>query len=104
MPLLVLIADIIGIFGGYIISITSLDFNSVIYLIKTISFLEFGDVMSGLIKAVVFGFIISFIGCYCGYNSGNGAEGVGKATTTSVVMASILIFLSNFIMTKLFFV
>jgi phospholipid/cholesterol/gamma-HCH transport system permease protein len=103
LPLLVLVADVIGVFGGYLVSVYNLKFNSLVYLIKTINFLQFDDVFSGVVKSIFFGFIISFSGCYCGYNSKNGAEGVGKATTNSVVIASILIFLFNFVMTKMFF-
>lgn len=104
LPILVLIFDIIGVFGGYLTSVYSLDFNSTTYIIKTIDFLKSEDVVSGLIKAIVFGFIISTIGCYYGYYSGKGAEGVGKATTNAVVVSSILIFILNYLMTELFFV
>jgi phospholipid/cholesterol/gamma-HCH transport system permease protein len=104
MPILVLIADIIGIYGGYLTSVYSLGFNSTIYIIKTINFMTYNDVFSGITKAILFGFLVAFIGCYSGYNSGKGAEGVGKATTNAVVLASILIFLFDFILTKLFFV
>lgn len=104
LPLLTFISDIIGVFGGYITSVLSLDFNGSAYIIKTLDFMQTEDVMSGLIKSVVFGFIISSMGCYYGYNSGKGAEGVGKATTNAVVVASILILLFNYLMTQLFFV
>lgn len=104
LPLLVLVADIIGIFGGYLTSVYSLDFNPASYIIKTLDFMQAEDVISGLIKAIVFGFFIASVGCYYGYNSGKGAEGVGKATTNSVVVASILILLFNYLMTELFFV
>lgn len=104
LPILVLIADVIGVLGGYLASVYSLDFNGSAYIIKTIRYLEAEDVTSGLIKSVVFGFIIASVGSYYGYNSGNGAEGVGKATTNAVVVASILILLFNYLMTELFFV
>ena len=99
-----LIFDIIGVFGGYLTSVYSLDFNSSTYIIKTIDFMKMNDVSSGLIKSIFFGFIIGSIGCYYGYNSSNGAEGVGKATTNAVVIASILIFIFNYLMTEIFFV
>ncbi len=103
MPFLVLIADIIGIFGGYVVSTKKLGFNAGNYLQKTFEFLEFMDVFSGLIKAAIFGFIISIIASYCGYNSGKGAQGVGRATTNAVVLSSILILLANYLTTELFF-
>ncbi len=104
LPILTLISDVIGVFGGYITSVASLDFNGASYIIKTLDFLQPEDVISGLIKSAVFGFIIASTGCYYGYNSGKGAEGVGKATTNAVVIASILILLFNYLMTQLFFV
>ena len=103
LPILVLIGDIIGVFGGYLIGIYKLEFNSAIYLSRTLEFLELSDVILGLIKAAVFGFIIGLMGCYHGYNSGRGAEGVGKATTNAVVSASILILIANYTVTALFF-
>jgi phospholipid/cholesterol/gamma-HCH transport system permease protein len=103
LPLLVLIADIIGVYGGYIVSIYSLGFSEGNYLNQTWETLEFMDVVSGLIKASVFGFIVTMMGCYHGYNSGRGAQGVGLATTYAVVSASILILISNFFLTKAFF-
>lgn len=104
MPFLVLIADIIGIFGGTVASVVSLKFDITTYLNNTINFLKIEDVYSGLIKSIVFGFIIAICGCYYGYNSEGGAEGVGKATTNAIVSASIFILLSNYLMTELFFV
>jgi phospholipid/cholesterol/gamma-HCH transport system permease protein len=104
LPLLVLICDIIGVMGGYLASIYSLGFSSGPYINRTFLYLEVEDVTSGLIKAAVFGFIIALMGCYHGYNSDGGAEGVGKATTNAVVSASILVLISNYIMTELFFV
>jgi phospholipid/cholesterol/gamma-HCH transport system permease protein len=103
MPCLVLVADIIGVMGGYLISVHSLGFSSEIYLQNTFQYLERGDVTSGLIKSGVFGFIIAIIGCYSGYHSQKGAQGVGNATTNAVVLSSILILLSNYLLTKVFF-
>lgn len=104
LPILVVITDIIGIMGGFLASVYSLGFSSGPYLRKTFEYLEFMDVTSGLIKASVFGFIIAITGCYCGYHSKGGAEGVGKATTNAVVTTSILILLTNYLMTEFFFV
>ncbi len=103
LPLLVAIADIIGVFGGYLVSIYKLGFNPGTYLANTVNFVEFIDVFSGLVKAGVFGFIIALMGCYHGFHSRGGAQGVGKATTNAVVTASILILISNYIVTELFF-
>lgn len=104
LPLLTLVADVIGIFGGYIVSVATLDFNGSSYIIKTLDFMKSEDVISGLIKSAVFGFIIASMGCYYGYYSGKGAEGVGRATTNAVVVSSILILLFNYLMTQIFFV
>lgn len=103
LPILVLVADIIGVFGGYLVSTVKLGFNPANYLSKTIEFLEIKDVVSGLIKASVFGFIISSMGCYHGYNSQGGAQGVGTATTNAVVSASIMILIFNYLLTAIFF-
>ncbi len=103
MPLLVLTADIIGVFGGYLVSTIQLGFNPVVYLKNTFDFVEPLDVISGLVKAAVFGFEIALMGCYHGYQSRGGAQGVGAATTNAVVSASVLILLSNYIVTTLFF-
>jgi phospholipid/cholesterol/gamma-HCH transport system permease protein len=103
MPILAFIADVIGIFGGFTVGTQSLDFNAAIYVQRTMNFLEADDIISGLIKAAVFGFIIALLGSYHGYHSRGGAQGVGRATTNAVVTASILILAANYIMTSLFF-
>ncbi|MBT4738780.1 MAG: ABC transporter permease [Rhodospirillaceae bacterium] len=103
LPLLVLVADIIGVFGGYIVGVYKLGFNPNVYLSNTIDFLEPLDVISGLVKAAVFGFIIALMGCYNGFNSKGGAQGVGSATTNAVVSSSILILVFNYMLTELFF-
>jgi phospholipid/cholesterol/gamma-HCH transport system permease protein len=103
LPVLVAVADAIGIFGGYLVSVYKLGFNPGTYLTNTVEFVEFLDIFSGLVKAGVFGFIISLMGCYHGFSSRGGAQGVGKATTNAVVTASILILISNYIVTELFF-
>ena len=102
LPLLVFVGDIIGVFGGYIVSIYKLGFNPGVYLSQTWKVLEFMDVFSGLVKAAAFGFIVTVMGCFHGYNSRGGAQGVGAATTNAVVSASILILVSNYIITELF--
>lgn len=103
LPLLVMVADIIGIFGGYFVSIYRLGFNPFLYLEQTVNFMELQDVTSGLLKAAVFGFIIALMGSYHGFTSKGGAQGVGKATTYAVVSASILILIANYLLTSLLF-
>ncbi|QLH39647.1 MAG: ABC transporter permease [Defluviicoccus sp.] len=103
LPALVLVADIIGIFGGYLVAVYKLGFNPATYLRNTIDALQTQDVVSGLVKASAFGFIITLMGCYQGYTSKGGAQGVGAATTNAVVSASILILCFDYILTELFF-
>ncbi len=103
LPVLVLVADIIGVFGGFLVSVYRLKFNAALYIEQTWRYLEFHDVTSGLWKAACFGFIITLMGCYNGFNSKGGAQGVGIATTNAVVSSSILILVSNYILTGLLF-
>ena len=103
LPILILVADIIGVMGGYLVSTHKLGFNAATYIKNTVDFMQTLDVVSGLVKAGVFGFIIAVIGCYHGFNSKGGAQGVGRATTDAVVSASILILIANYFVTELFF-
>lgn len=103
LPLLVIVANIIGIFGGFIVAVYKLGFNPANYLQNTFEALHVDDVVSGLVKAAAFGFIISLMGCYHGYTSRGGAQGVGQATTSAVVSASILILCFDYVLTELFF-
>ncbi|PRX35332.1 phospholipid/cholesterol/gamma-HCH transport system permease protein [Meinhardsimonia xiamenensis] len=103
LPVLAAVGDAIGIFGGYLVGITRLDLNAATYLKNTADFLETADVISGLVKAAVFGFIVALMGCYHGMNSGRGAQGVGRATTNAVVSSSVLIMGANYLLTQLFF-
>jgi phospholipid/cholesterol/gamma-HCH transport system permease protein len=103
MPILVAIADSIGVFGGYVVATQSLGFNGAIYLENTANFVTQSDINSGLYKAAVFGFIIALMGCYHGFHSKGGAQGVGQATTNAVVSASILILAANYLLTSVFF-
>ncbi len=102
-PFLVLVADVIGVFGGYLVAVYKLDFNPANYLQNTYDFLRAEDVYSGLIKAAVFGFIVTLMGCYHGYHSKGGAQGVGTATTNAVVSACILILCFDYVLTEMFF-
>jgi phospholipid/cholesterol/gamma-HCH transport system permease protein len=103
LPLLTVVADILGILGGFIVSTIKLGFNPHTYLVSTFDILTSTDILAGLAKAAVFGFLIALMGCYHGYNSRGGAEGVGNATTSAVVAASILILAFDYVMTELFF-
>lgn len=103
LPCLVLVADIIGVFGGFVVGTYKLGYNPATYLRSTWEYLKPLDVISGLTKAGMFGFIIALMGCYNGYHSKGGAQGVGQATTNAVVSASILILIFNYVLTALFF-
>lgn len=103
MPVLAFIGDVIGIMGGFLVGVGRLNFSPAAYIRNTEQYLTVGDVTSGLIKAAAFGFIIALMGCYQGYNSGRGAQGVGQATTNAVVSASILILAANYILTEALF-
>jgi phospholipid/cholesterol/gamma-HCH transport system permease protein len=103
MPILTAIGDSIGVLGGYVVSVYSLDFNGTSYLKNTVDFAHQDDITSGLIKAAVFGFIVALMGCYNGFNSKGGAQGVGNATTNAVVASSILILAADYVLTALLF-
>jgi len=103
MPMLAAVGDVIGILGGFLVGVARLDFVPGTYINTTYNFLTAGDITSGLVKAAVFGFIIALMGCYQGYMSGRGAQGVGRATTNAVVTASILILASNYVLTEALF-
>jgi phospholipid/cholesterol/gamma-HCH transport system permease protein len=103
MPVLAFVGDVIGIMGGFLVGTRRLDFNTITYINNTVDFLQFGDIISGLVKGAAFGFIVGLMGCYHGYNSGRGAQGVGNATTNAVVSASVLILAANYVLTELFF-
>jgi len=103
LPLLVGIADLIGIYGGFFLLVNVFGENPEQYLNKVYEFTEYKDVLSGLIKAGVFGYLITMVGCYKGLRTTGGAEGVGKATTNAVVVASLLILISDFFLSKILF-
>jgi phospholipid/cholesterol/gamma-HCH transport system permease protein len=103
LPLLVAIGDTIGILGGYMVGTRTLEMNAISYLENTADYVTWSNVSSGLIKASVFGFIVALMGCYHGFNSKGGAQGVGRATTNAVVSSAILILAANFLLTSLLF-
>jgi phospholipid/cholesterol/gamma-HCH transport system permease protein len=102
-PFLVLVADIIGVMGGFLVSTTLLDFSSGSYIAQTVQNMEMMDVISGLVKAAAFGFSVAIFGCYHGFYSDLGARGVGNATTSAVVSSCIGILVLNYLLTALFF-
>jgi len=103
LPLLVVLGNGVGIFGGYLVSVVLMGANPVSYIDRTFQFMDLNDFLSGVIKAAVFGMLLATIGCQQGFYTTGGAEGVGKATTSAVVVASIAILISDFFLTKLLF-
>lgn len=103
LPLLTIIADFIGIVGGYFTGVTMLGINAGAYVANMERYVKLEDIYHGLIKAAVFGLILSVIGCYKGYTTTGGAEGVGKATTESVVLSAVLILMANYFLTAAMF-
>jgi phospholipid/cholesterol/gamma-HCH transport system permease protein len=101
LPLLTAMADFLGLIGGYLVSFFTLRLGAVTFWTRAIDILEFSDLMQGLTKPIVFGFIIATVGCYQGLNVRGGTQGVGRATTQAVVTASVIILVSNFFLTKL---
>lgn len=103
LPILVIFADVIGIVGGYLVSVQILGTNPTLYVRRTWNYLELNDLYSGLLKALFFGMIIAIISCYQGFNAQGGAEGVGRATTRAVVLSSLTILVSNYFITAFLF-
>jgi phospholipid/cholesterol/gamma-HCH transport system permease protein len=103
LPVLTILGDAVGIFGGWLVSVSLFGANSFLYMERTFQFLEVNDVTSGLIKAAFFGLILSVTGCAKGFYTSGGAEGVGRATTSAVVAACLYILLSDFFLTKILF-
>jgi phospholipid/cholesterol/gamma-HCH transport system permease protein len=103
LPLLTVIADFVGIVGGYFVGVTILGISAGAYVANMERYVKLNDIYHGLIKATVFGLILSVIGCYKGYTTTGGAEGVGKATTESVVLSAVLILMANYFLTAAMF-
>ena len=103
MPLLTAVVDLIGVLGGYFIGVHVLNINEGLFWAKIYQYVNVSDLYNGLIKALFFGFILSFIGCYTGFHTTGGAEGVGKSTTRSVVISSVLILMADYILTAYLF-
>ena len=102
LPLLVVAANIIGVMGGWLVSVYGLGFDSTVYLRNTVDFVTRDDILVGLIKAVLFGGIIAVMGCYQGDRSQAGATGVGRAATLSMVGAAVLVLAFNYVLSTLF--
>ncbi len=103
MPMIVAVTNILGIMGSFLVAVFELNFNKVLYLQNTWEFLSLNDFSNGLFKGLIFGLIIGLMGSFFGYNTKEGAMGVGKAATFAVVSASILIFVFDYLITYLFF-
>ncbi len=101
LPFLAIFADFVGILGGYLIGVHKIGISSSIYIDKTVQFMSSGDILSGLIKCFFFGMIIALISCYNGFTTRGGAEGVGRATTVSVVTSITLILISDYFLTQI---
>ncbi|HJW92348.1 MAG TPA: ABC transporter permease [Thermoanaerobaculia bacterium] len=103
LPFLVILGDALGVGGGYLVAVKMMDANPVLYEQNTYQFLQMNDIWSGLIKAAVFGLILTLTGCVRGYYTRGGAEGVGRATTNAVVSSSLIILFTDFFLTKMLF-
>jgi phospholipid/cholesterol/gamma-HCH transport system permease protein len=103
MPLLVIMGDAVGMYGGYLVAVQLLGANPVTYIENSFQFLEVSDVTSGIVKAAVFGLIFSVVACVRGYYTEGGAEGVGRSTTRAVVAGSLAVLFADFFLTKLLF-
>ena len=103
LPLLTVIADFVGIVGGYLVGVKLLGINEGAYIDKMIKFVELNDIYNGLVKAAVFGIILSIVSCYKGFYTKGGAEGVGRSTTEAVVVSSVTILVTDYILTSFMF-
>lgn len=103
VPILTIVSDFVGILGGYFVGVIILNINSGIFVKNITRYVELDDIFNGLIKAAVFGLILSLVGCYKGFNTSGGAEGVGRATTEAVVLASVTILVSDYFLTAIMF-
>ncbi len=100
LPMLAILAGVTGMIGGYVVAVTYLGTNPVRYVEITFQYLDLDDLTSGLVKACVFGLLLTLIGCQCGFHTRGGAEGVGRSTTRAVVAGSLAILVSDFFLTK----
>jgi phospholipid/cholesterol/gamma-HCH transport system permease protein len=103
LPLLVVLGNAVGIFGGYLVAVVLMGANPISYIDRTFQFMGAKDLFSGVIKAAFFGFLLAVIGCQQGFYTSGGAEGVGRSTTSAVVVASIAILIADFFLTRVLF-
>jgi phospholipid/cholesterol/gamma-HCH transport system permease protein len=103
VPLLTALNIFVGIIGGYFVGVVLLKINSGVYLEKMINMMELADLVQGIVKSIFFGLILTLVGCYKGYNTSGGAEGVGRATTEAVVISSVCILIGTYVLTSLLF-
>jgi len=103
LPCLVILGDVFGIFGGFLVGVFNLNIDPYLYMDTTFRFLEAKDVLTGVFKSFIFGIIIALIACTRGLNTRGGAEGVGKSTTVSVVSSFIFIILADVVLTGIFY-
>jgi len=99
-PLLAIVTDFVGVVGGYLVGVKLLGINPGVYTGRTVDFVPLNDIFAGLSKSVVFGLIATLVACYNGFYTTGGAEGVGKAATNSVVTGSVMILVSDYIMSS----
>ncbi len=103
VPFLTILSNVAGIFGGWLVATKLFKVNEYLYWQKMVDLTEFYDIVGGLYKAFVFGFIIATVSCYFGYYTSGGTEGVGRATTNSVVTSSMLILITDYFLTAIIF-
>jgi phospholipid/cholesterol/gamma-HCH transport system permease protein len=103
LPILTVISVFVGVFGGYMVGVNLLHINPGLFMSKVYEIVELSDLLNGLVKSACFGLILSLVGCYKGFATTGGAEGVGRAATEAVVLASVLILISDYFLTALMF-
>ncbi len=101
LPLLTVMADLLGLVGGWIVSLYTLKLNTSLYWNTALRSIDYNNALEGLLKPIVFGFLVGMVGCYCGLRTRGGTQGVGRSTTQSVVTASILVIVADFFLSKL---
>jgi len=103
LPFLTIVSDVIGILGGYFVGVVLLKINAGVFIARMSEIVVLGDIFNGLVKSAVFGLLLSVIGCYKGYFTTGGAEGVGRATTQAVVLAAVAVLVSDYFLTAMMF-
>lgn len=101
LPVLTVISDFVGVLGGYVVGVKLLSINEGVFIARMVKYVSLDDIYNGLVKAAVFGVLLSLISCYKGFNTRGGAEGVGKSTTQAVVYSSVTILIADYILTSL---